>query len=330
MKSNKAQRKTIIIGTRASLLAITQSKWVRNQFKKISPDSKIILKRIVTSGDRFRDQSLALIGGKGLFTKEIETNLLQGDIDLAVHSLKDLPVIIPQGLCLGAIPKRENPADSLIYNSRVMLNKDKNKPVLSLLPLHANIGTSSLRRQAQLLNFRNDFKIIPLRGNVPTRIRKIKENDLDAVIVAKAGINRLHVNIKNAVEISTKVMLPAIGQGALAIECRVNDNRILRLLKKLNHKRTAQCVTAERAFLGSLGGGCQFPIAALAEIKKGKLILKGLIISPDGHKQVRGSITGIPANAEMLGKKLGLRLLARGGRKILSLIKAYGNPGDKK
>src|SRR5208283_6130099 len=159
MKSNKIQRKTIIIGTRASLLAITQSKWVRSQLKKISPDSKIILKRIMTSGDRFRDQSLALIGGKGLFTKEIEIHLLKGDIDLAVHSLKDLPVIVPQGLCLGAIPKRENPADLLIYNPRIVLKNKKNKSVLSVLPLNTTIGTSSLRRQAQLLNYREDFKI---------------------------------------------------------------------------------------------------------------------------------------------------------------------------
>lgn len=286
---------------------------------KLSPGTKIILKRIVTSGDKFRNQALSKIGGKGLFTKEIEESLLRGEIDLAVHSLKDLPTRVPSGLTIGAIPKRENPFDLLIWNPGISI-KDNSATLLAALPKNAKIGTSSLRRQAQLLRFNKGFQIIPLRGNLPTRLRKLKENELDAILLAQAGLKRLHSKLKHAKIIDKSVMLPAIGQGALAIECRANDTGLLQLLKKFNHKKTEQCVTAERSFLSSLGGGCQFPIAALAEIKNRKLILEGLIISPDGKKHVQGKISGKPENSEILGKKLGLRLLFKGGRKILSKL----------
>lgn len=299
------------IGTRQSLLALWQSNHIAALLREKYPDCEVILKKIVTKGDRILDVPLAQIGGKGLFTKEIETELLDGTVDLAVHSLKDMPTVLPEGLCLTAITKRANVGDAFVsnkYNS------------FAELPQGAVLGTSSLRRKAQLLAARPDLKIVDLRGNVDTRLRKLDEGQMDAIILAAAGLERLgyHDRIKEVIPAAT--CIPAVGQGALAIECRSDNEEVRTMLDFLNDLPTKQATDAERAFLGLIEGGCQVPIGVHAVVNDGLLEAEAIIASLDGSTVLRDKITGPADEAAALGKALGEKMLAGGGQKILSSI----------
>ncbi len=304
----------IRIGTRGSQLALWQANWVKNRLEGLYPDQKIVLEIIKTKGDILLDTPLARVGGKGLFVKEIEEALLENRIDLAVHSMKDVPMEIPEPLWIPAITEREDPRDVLI---------SKKNLVLVDLPPGARIGTSSLRRQSQLLHYRPDFQIVPLRGNVNTRLRKLEQEDLDAIVLAAAGIKRMGWEARITEYLSYQVSLPAIGQGALGIECRRDDRMINEMVAHLNHRVTARVVTAERAFLRRLEGGCQVPIACHGEIQAHVLRLTGLISTPDGKWMIRDQVSGEVGEGEngrqeeKLGIQLAERLLAQGAGRIL-------------
>ena len=301
----------ITIGTRSSKLALWQANHIKEELLKIYPDLEINLKEIKTKGDHITDVALSKIGGKGLFTKEIEDALLKNEIDLAAHSLKDLPTKLPDSLKIGAILKREDPHDVLISK-----NKTKFK---DLLP-ESFVGTSSLRRTAQLKHIRQDLEYIELRGNLDTRIRKLEEGHYDAIVLAYAGVKRLGFHTLVTEHFRPDEILPAVGQGALAIEIRENDPKIEKLISKLNHNETFLISICERAFLETLQGGCQVPIGAYSEIEDGKIILHGIIASLDGKKIVRDKVTGDLNDAKNIGIKLGEMLLQNGGEEILCVI----------
>lgn len=301
----------LIIGTRQSLLALWQSNHIASLLRKQYPDCQVTLKKIVTKGDRILDVPLAQIGGKGLFTKEIETELLDGTVDLAVHSLKDMPTVLPEGLCLTAITTRANVGDAFVSNKYASFSE---------LPQGAVLGTSSLRRKAQLLAVRPDLKIVDLRGNVDTRLRKLDEGQMDAIILAAAGLERLGHADRIREIIPTTVCLPAVGQGALAIECRSDNKEVREMLAFLNDLPTKQATDAERAFLGLIEGGCQVPIGVHAEVENDNVKIEAVIASLDGSKVLRNNITGSAANAADLGRKLGQQMLAEGGEQILADI----------
>jgi hydroxymethylbilane synthase len=312
--SNK--KKTIKIGTRGSALALQQANWVKERISYFAPDLDIQLIKIKTKGDKILDVPLAKIGGKGLFVKEIEEALLRGDIDLAVHSMKDLPIDLPAGLIIGAVPQREEPRDALITSS---------VPSFCALPPKARLGTSSLRRGAQLLHYRSDLNIIPLRGNLDTRIKKLKTEELDGIVVAAAGLYRMGWKQKVVELINTEICLPAVGQGALAIEIKEDSCERLFFLPFLNDPDTFYAVTAERAFLRRLGGGCQVPIAALAEIRDQSLQLTGMVSSPDGKIFRRKTIRGKKDKGEKLGITLAERLLDKEIAEILEKLSSSLN-----
>lgn len=301
----------IRIGTRGSKLALWQANWVKSALESVDPRLCVELVIIKTKGDKIRDVPLAEIGGKGLFVKEIETAILENRIDLAVHSMKDMPADIPAGLQIGAIPERENPADVLI---------SKNEQTLSELKPQASIGTSSLRRAAQLRFGRPDICIKPLRGNLDTRIRKLEAGEFDAVILAAAGVRRLGLENKITEYLDPDRMLPAVGQGALCIEIRSNDFKNLQLISGLDHNPTRLAVSGERAFLNRLEGGCQVPIAAYGQVFHDRFILSGLVADVDGSKQIKDSLTGSPADCEGIGIALAERLLDRGAARILNKL----------
>lgn len=301
----------LIIGTRQSLLALWQSNHIASLLRKQYPDCQVTLKKIVTKGDRILDVPLAQIGGKGLFTKEIETELLDGTVDLAVHSLKDMPTVLPEGLCLTAITTRANVGDAFVSNKYASFSE---------LPQGAVLGTSSLRRKAQLLAVRPDLKIVDLRGNVDTRLRKLDEGQMDAIILAAAGLERLGHADRIREIIPTTVCLPAVGQGALAIECRSDNKEVRDMLAFLNDLSTKQATDAERAFLGLIEGGCQVPIGVHAEVENDNVKIEAVIASLDGSKVLRNNITGPAVNAADLGRKLGQQMLAEGGEQILADI----------
>jgi hydroxymethylbilane synthase len=307
------ERSTLIIGTRGSQLALWQAEWVQRQLKQIAPDLSVVLKRIQTSGDKIQDVPLAKVGGKGLFVKEIEEALLKNDIDLAVHSMKDMPAVLPSGLHIICVPEREDPRDALLAG-------DKKK--LDALPLGARVGTSSLRRQAQLLHVRPDLQIKMLRGNVDTRLRKLQENHFDAIVLAASGLKRLGWDEHITECLPVDVSLPAIGQGALGIEGREDDGFVRNLVSRLEHQPTRVTVTAERALLKRLEGGCQVPIAGHAVLQGESLTLDGLVISLDGKRYVRYALSGSMSEAESLGTKVAEGLLDRGAQPILQEI--YG------
>lgn len=299
------------IGTRQSLLALWQSNHIAACLRKQYPECEVVLKKIVTKGDRILDVPLAQIGGKGLFTKEIEEDLLSGEVDLAVHSLKDMPTVLPEGLCLTAITERANVGDAFVsnqYNS------------FAELPLGAVVGTSSLRRKAQLLAARPDLTIRDLRGNVDTRLRKLDEGLYDAVILAAAGLERLGHGDRIKAVIPSDVCLPAVGQGALAIECRADDEEVRQMLDFLNDVPTVQATAAERAFLGLLEGGCQVPIGVHADVEGDKIKIEAIIAALDGSTVLRDTIEGAADEAVALGQELGRKMLANGGQKILAAI----------
>ena len=308
------KRNKIIIATRGSMLALWQAEWIKSQIKNIYPDTEVELNKIKTTGDKILDVPLAQVGGKGLFVKEIEEAMLRGEADLAVHSMKDVPTDLPEGLHLSAICKREDPRDAFIAGADISSFHD--------LPQGGHVGTSSLRRMCQLLNRRPDIKITQLRGNVDTRLRKLAEGEFDAIILATAGVKRLGYESRITEKLSTEISLPAIGQGAVGIECRKDDEFINGLLAKLNHDDTWICVIAERAFLKKLEGGCQVPIAAHAQLKDGQLTIEGLVGSLDGKTLVKESMQGKPEEAESIGTSLAEKLLSQGAGEILAEV--YG------
>lgn len=299
------------IGTRQSLLALWQSNYIAACLRKQYPECEVILKKIVTKGDRILDVPLAQIGGKGLFTKEIEEELLSGEVDLAVHSLKDMPTVLPEGLCLTVITARANVGDAFVSNKYDSFAE---------LPLGAVVGTSSLRRKAQLLASRPDLTIRDLRGNVDTRLRKLDEGLYDAVILAAAGLERLGHGDRIKDIIPSDVCLPAVGQGALAIECRTDNAEVRAMLDFLNDMPTVQATSAERAFLGLVEGGCQVPIGVHADVENENIRIEAIIASLDGKTVLRDCLTGSAADAVALGKKLGKKMLANGGQEILAAI----------
>lgn len=299
------------IGTRQSLLALWQSNYIAACLRKQYPECEVILKKIVTKGDRILDVPLAQIGGKGLFTKEIEEELLSGEVDLAVHSLKDMPTVLPEGLCLTVITARANVGDAFVSNKYDSFAE---------LPLGAVVGTSSLRRKAQLLAARPDLTIRDLRGNVDTRLRKLDEGLYDAVILAASGLERLGHGDRIKDIIPSDVCLPAVGQGALAIECRTDNAEVRAMLDFLNDMPTVQATSAERAFLGLVEGGCQVPIGVHADVENENIHIEAIIASLDGKTVLRDCLTGSAADAVALGKKLGKKMLANGGQEILAAI----------
>lgn len=301
----------LIIGTRQSLLAMWQSNYIAGRLREEYPGCEVTLKKIVTKGDRILDVPLAKIGGKGLFTKEIEQELLDGTIDLAVHSLKDMPTVLPEGLCLTAITERANSGDAFVSNKYNSIEE---------LPEGSVLGTSSLRRRAQLLARRPDLKIVDLRGNVDTRLKKLDEGQMDAIILAAAGLTRLGHADRIKEIIPQNYCLPAVGQGALAIECRTDNFKVRQMLDFLNDTATKQATDAERAFLGLLEGGCQVPIGVHAEVNEGRIAMEAVIASLDGSTVLRDTAEGNAADAVTLGRALGQKMLDNGGREILAAI----------
>jgi hydroxymethylbilane synthase len=313
MGAVNAARRSLVLGTRGSRLAVWQAEWVQARLRESAPDVTVTLRRIKTSGDKILDVPLATIGGKGLFVKEIEDALLQGEIDLAVHSMKDVPTVLPKGLEILCVPAREDPRDALISREAKPLDR---------LPKGARVGTSSLRRQAQLLHHRPDLRIEMLRGNLDTRLRKLRDGEFDAVVVAAAGLKRMGWLEQVTEYLPSDVSLPAIGQGALGLEGRGDDAFVRGVVASLDDAPTRTAVTAERALLERLEGGCQVPIAAHARLSEGRLHLEGLVASVDGRRLVRDSIEGPVASARELGRRLAEQLLRRGGEAILNEI--YG------
>lgn len=306
------KKDTIIIGTRSSKLALWQAEYVKNCLEKEYPELTVELKLMTTKGDKILDAPLAKIGGKGLFTKELEMDMLAGGIDIAVHSLKDMPTEVPDGLVISAITKRFDPGDAVVSPSYQTFDK---------LPQGAKVGTSSLRRKAQLLHARPDLNIQDLRGNVNTRLRKLEEEHFDAIILAVAGLKRLGFGDCITDILPQTMVLPAVGQGALAIETRADDAKVRELIGFLNDPETARCATAERAFLGRVEGGCQVPVGVYATpAGAGKLQVEAVIASLDGVRLYRDRIDGRTADAEDLGIQLADRLLDMGGIQIMHEI----------
>ena len=338
LKKNK-----IAIGTRGSKLAIWQAEWIQAELKKLHPDLEIELVKIKTTGDKILDVPLAQVGGKGLFVKEIEEALLRYEVDIAVHSMKDVPTEFPDNLHLKVICKREDPRDALIVSEKLKVKSEKagrgiTRSLIYDLPQLAKIGTSSLRRSCQLLHIRPDLKIEQLRGNLDTRMRKLDEGQFYAIILAAAGVKRLGLQHRLTEILPFEISLPAIGQGAVGVECRVDDAFVNNLIAPLNHSETSICVTAERAFLKRLEGGCQVPIAAHARLERraegreqislhsSLLIMDGLVGAVNGDRLVNGHIEGESENAEILGIRLAEDILTRGAREILNEVYSRNIP----
>lgn len=309
------------LGTRSSPLALWQAHHVRDALVTRSPELRVEIVPIRTTGDQKIEEPLPSIGVKGLFTREIETALVENQIDLAVHSLKDLPTATPEGLQISAILKRTHGGDALI---------SKNKITLAEMPPEAIIATGSLRRRAQLLHFRPDFQIVNIRGNVNTRLEKFYRNDWHGMILAEAGIIRLERETDLTERIPFTLMLPAPGQGALAVETRKDDPNIESWITPLDDKPTALSVCAERGFLKRLEGGCQIPIAARAELRDHRLILYGLLADLDGRHLIRSKMEGSPEDAENIGIRLAEHLLQQGGSEILEEIRSSSSPETEK
>ena len=305
-------KRTITIGTRKSLLALWQSNYIKSCLEKQYPDCEVRLQKIVTKGDKILDVPLSKIGGKGLFTKEIETALLDGEVDLAVHSLKDMPTKLPEGLCLTAITERAVVGDAFVSNKY---------NTFAEMPARAVLGTSSLRRKAQLLAKRPDLDIRDLRGNVDTRLHKLDDGQYDAIILAAAGLTRLGYADRIKETLPCGFCIPAVGQGALAIECRTDNKEVRAMLEFLNHPATKSCTDAERAFLGLVEGGCQVPIGVHADVVTAdRMHITAIIASLDGSTLLRDEIDGDVDDAVALGQNLGRRMLENGGKAILDKI----------
>jgi len=303
----------IVIATRGSRLALWQANWVRDGIRAAFPGTAVALNVIKTTGDKMLAGPLSAIGGKGLFVKEIEESLLKGEADLAVHSMKDVPADLPEGLVMGAVTEREDPRDAFLSLRHADVEH---------LPRGATVGSSSLRRQAQLLAYRPDLRIELLRGNVDTRIKRLKEGKYDAILLAAAGVRRLGLTEHVRQYLDFGLCLPAIGQGALGLEVRREDAAMKAVLAHFHHPETACPVAAERAFMARVEGGCQVPIAAHGRIVRGKLHVSGLVAAADGGRVIRRAISGPPARGEALGRALADAVLADGGRAILTALRA--------
>jgi hydroxymethylbilane synthase len=297
-----------VIGTRGSDLAMWQANALKVRLQNLAPGTIFAISVIKTTGDEIVDVALSKIGDKGLFTRQIETELLNGGIDFAVHSLKDLQTMQPDGLCIGAVFERELPNDAFI---------SRKYATLADLPEGGTVATGSLRRRSQLLNYRPDLRIVEIRGNVPTRLRKFDESDLDAMILAFAGLHRLGLDSRLRELIPFEIMLPAVGQGVIAVEIRKNDEEAADLMKSLDHPETRACITAERAFLRWLEGGCQVPIGALAHVDGERIRLEGMIGDLDGVV-LRDRMEGSVDTAEEVGINLAKALVSRGGAELLA------------
>ncbi|MEN6413840.1 MAG: hydroxymethylbilane synthase [Veillonellales bacterium] len=302
-------KKKLVIGTRGSKLALWQANFVADKIRQQYAGIEVSLKRVVTTGDKILDVPLAKIGGKGLFTKELENEMLAGEIDLAVHSLKDMPTELPAGLVLAAITKRADAGDALI---------SPRYRTVDALPQGAKVGTSSLRRRAQLLKYRPDLQIVDLRGNLDTRLKKLETNDLDAILLAAAGLKRLNWERQITQVLPREICLPAVGQGALAIETRESDQDVLAVLEFLNDAETRFAAAAERAYLKKVEGGCQIPVGVYGMVSGRQLTLEAVILTVDGTRQVRDKVSGSCNKAAELGTALAEKMLAAGGREILA------------
>ncbi|WP_218945750.1 MULTISPECIES: hydroxymethylbilane synthase [unclassified Acinetobacter] len=299
------------IATRQSPLALWQAEHIRARLEALHANLKVELVTFVTQGDKILDTPLAKIGGKGLFVKELEAALLDGRADLAVHSMKDVPMALPEGLSLAVICEREDPLDAFVSNTYNSFDD---------LPQGAKVGTSSLRRKCQILKQRPDLEIIDLRGNVGTRLSKLDAGNYDAIILASAGLKRLGLAERIRHTLEPVVSLPAVGQGALGLECRSQDQTVLDLILPLMHTETNACVRAERAFNAYLEGGCQVPIAGYATLENGQIHLEGRVGSVDGQTLLKAQQIGLPEQAEQLGVKLAQDLLAQGAGEILKAL----------
>lgn len=305
-------KQKIIIGSRGSELALWQANFVKNELERKNKNVSVEIKIIKTKGDKILDVALSKIGDRSLFTKELEIELLNKKIDLAVHSLKDLQTEIPKGLKLAAVTKRHNVQD-------VLISRKKGTTIINL-PENATVATGSLRRRCQLLHLRPDLNIVELRGNVPSRIIKFLESDWDAIILARAGVERLKLNKHISSIIKADIMLPAVGQGALGIETRADNKIVNEIVKSIHHENTYLAVLAERALLKTLEGGCQVPVGAFAEVKKNGLHIDALVGSLDGSITYRKKISGSKNNPEKTGRKLANDLIKAGAKKILEEI----------
>ncbi|AUC59627.1 hydroxymethylbilane synthase HemC [Cyanobacterium sp. HL-69] len=313
--SNDSER-TIVIGTRKSNLALVQTYWVKKELESHFPHVDFEVEKMSTQGDKILDVALAKIGDKGLFTKELELGMINNEVDFAVHSLKDLPTNLPDGLMLGCVSKRVNPADALVVNEK---HKDKQ---LDTLPEGAVIGTSSLRRLAQLRHHYPHLTFKDVRGNVNTRLAKLDAGEYDAIILAVAGLERLDMSDRIHQVIPSEISLHAVGQGALGIECRTGDEAVLEIIKAIQDQDTLDCTLAERSFLRVLEGGCQVPIGVNTSIEGNQLTLIGMVASLDGQQLLKDSVTGDRTNAEKIGQELAEKLKNQGAGEILAAILA--------
>ncbi|MDC3423907.1 hydroxymethylbilane synthase [Aquibacillus sp. 3ASR75-11] len=301
----------IIVGSRKSNLALTQTEWVIEQLKKAGAPYEFELKKIVTKGDKILDVTLSKVGGKGLFVKEIEQAMFDKEIDMAVHSMKDMPAVLPDGLVIASIPEREDHRDAFISNDHVRLHE---------LPAGSVVGTSSLRRAAQILAVRPDLEIKSIRGNIETRLRKLKEENFDAIVLAAAGLSRMGWKGDIVTEfLSSEQCVPAVGQGALAIECRELDEELRNLLEKIKNEYTTKTVTAERTFLHLLEGGCQIPIAGYAYLEEEEVVLTALVATSDGKTVLKEVVKGTDPVA--VGKEAAERMKKRGAQEIVDDVK---------
>ena len=303
----------VIIGSRGSPLALWQANWVKDLLQGQHSDLAVDIKIIKTSGDKIQDVPLAKIGGKGLFVKEIEEGLLKLEVDFAVHSMKDMPIIFPVNLCIACVTKRENPFDALISRNDIKLDD---------LPKGAKIGTGSLRRMSQLLYYRPDLNMVPLRGNLETRLKKLKSEGLDAIILAAAGLIRLGWDDRITEIIAPEILLPSMGQGAVGIETRKNDVDNQILLADIDDEETHYALDAERALVSQLEGGCNVPIGSFATLNGDQITLKGLVASLDGKTMYKKELTDLKTNAVALGRKMGNELIEMGADRIMQEIKS--------
>jgi len=303
--------KKIRIGTRGSQLALWQANFIKSKIQNLFPGLDVVLNIIKTTGDRITDRPLALVGGKGLFVKEIENALLNNDIDLAVHSMKDMPGELPHGLVVGAIPQRANPFDVLIAKDNSLLSDYKK---------NAKIGTSSLRRASQIKYIRPDLTIESIRGNLDTRIKKLKAGDYDAIVLAAAGLHRLGQENEITEYLDETTMIPAVGQGALCIETRLNDSITAPIMEKLDHPDTRVCVNGERAFLKQIEGSCHIPVACFGKIVDNKVVMTAVVASEDGKNLVKEQLVSTMDRVESSGRALARQVLEKGGQKILECL----------
>jgi hydroxymethylbilane synthase len=303
-----ANRRTLLIGTRGSRLARIQAETVREMLSSLHPERTWLLREIRSEGDVRRQASLASIGGRGVFVKALEDKLLAGEIDLAVHSLKDMPTRLATGLKIGAVLPREDARDALVSRGGSTLDD---------LPAGTVVGSGSARRRAQLLAYRSDLVVHDVRGNVDTRLRKLSSGGYDALILAAAALIRLQRTSAISQWLPLTLMLPAVGQGALAVEVRESDEEVRTLVQPLNHSPTERAVSAERAFLSALGGGCTVPVAAHAAVADGRLDIEGLVATLNGKRVIRDSLSGPPLQAEDIGRRLADRMLSQGAAQIL-------------